>query len=356
MPIPPQRDAEVTRSRLAGWLSSATGEAVEVGDIGGPAATGFSNETILFDATWAGATHHLVARVKPTQYSIFLESAFDTQYQVMRALADHTAVPIPRLHWYEEDEGWLGAPFWVMDRVDGEVPADNPPYTMEGWLLAARPEQQERLWWSGLDAMAEVHRADFRALGLDAVLDQPARGATGLDQQLAYYADYYAWALDQSPTGARHPVADATWAWLHEHRPPAATEPMGLCWGDARIGNQMFADFRCVAVLDWEMVTLGNPVQDLAWWIFLDRHFTEALGVPRLAGFPTYDATAERWRQLTGLATDQLDYYQVFAGFRFAVVMMRVTQMLVLYELMPPDTDMETDNLVTKLLTSMLGL
>src|SRR5206468_38805 len=135
------------------------------------------------------------------------------------------------------------------------------------------------------------------------------RGRPGLDQQLDYYDDYYAWALDQSPGRVKNPIADAAFAWVRDNR-PSGDEPLHLCWGDSRFGNQLFRDFRCVAVLDWEMVTLGNPVQDLAWWIFLDRHFSEALGVPRLAGFPSYEATTERWQELTGLPADHLDFYQ----------------------------------------------
>ncbi len=104
------------------------------------------------------------------------------------------------------------------------------------------------------------------------------------------------------------------------------------------------------------MVTLGNPEQDLGWWIFLDRHFSEALSVARLPGFPSYDATVARYEQLTGRPVRHLDYYQVFAGLRFAVIMMRVAQMCVDYDFLPVESDMETNNLVTHLLAKMLGL
>src|SRR5439155_21392253 len=88
---------------------------------------------------------------------------------------------------------------------------------------------------------------------------------------------------------------------------------IALCWGDARLGNQIFAGQTCVAVLDWEMAHLGDPVADLAWWIALDRCFSEGVGAPRLAGFPDRDATIARWEQLTGRRARHFEYYEIFA-------------------------------------------
>src|SRR5207302_8037280 len=96
MPIPQQRDPDVTRSRLREWLATKVPGATDVwvSDVAGPAATGYSNETILFDAGWTvGGEKHsegMVVRVKPAQYSIFLEAEFETQYKVMAALGTRT--------------------------------------------------------------------------------------------------------------------------------------------------------------------------------------------------------------------------------------------------------------------------
>jgi aminoglycoside phosphotransferase (APT) family kinase protein len=137
---------------------------------------------------------------------------------------------------------------------------------------------------------------------------------------------------------------------------PATDEPRALCWGDSRIGNIIFKDYRAAAVLDWEMVTLGDPAQDLGWWLFLDRHHAEGSGAPRLPGFPSRDATVARWVERTGRSAAELEFYEVFAGFRFAVVMVRLATLLVQYELMPPDTDLASNNAVTRLLATILGL
>jgi aminoglycoside phosphotransferase (APT) family kinase protein len=176
----------------------------------------------------------------------------------MKALWD-TDVPVPRMRWYEPDAGPLGVPFYVMDRLEGRVPADNPPFHMTGWVTELSPEQRERMWWNGLEAMARVHRLDWRALGFD-FLAEPHRGATPLEQQLHYY-DFLTWGFNAN----RHPVFDAAQRWLRAHQP--AEQPVAICWGDARLGNQIFNDqLDVVAVIDWGMARLGDPVQDLAWF------------------------------------------------------------------------------------------
>jgi aminoglycoside phosphotransferase (APT) family kinase protein len=355
MPVPAQRDLEQTRTTLGPWIAERLGTpSVEVSEITTPSLTGFSSETLLFDATWRTRgtwhTEGFVARVAPTGYQIFYEPDFATQFHVMRALAT-TEVPVPAVHWYEEDPGLLGAPFFLMDKVEGRVPGDNPPYTQAGWLLEAPAAEQAALWWAGVEAMAAVHRQDWRALGLD-VLDKPEWGKAGLDQQLGYYRAFLEWAGQGRP----QPTTEAGLAWLEANRPDDDDDRIGLCWGDARVGNLLFADGRCAAVLDWEMVTLGNPVQDLAWFLFLDRHHAEGVDAPRLPGFGSREETVARWERLSGRTAEHLDYYEVFAAFRFAVVMIRVAQMIVEYGFLEADSDFETNNTVTQLLAKLLHL
>jgi aminoglycoside phosphotransferase (APT) family kinase protein len=117
----------------------------------------------------------------------------------------------------------------------------------------------------------------------------------------------------------------------------------------------MFRESRCVAVLDWEMATLASPVMDLAWWLYFDRHHSEGCDVPRLAGFPSREETVARYREGTGFPTDRLDYYELFAALRFAVIMIRVGQQLIGAGLLPPDSDFETNNTATQMLAKVLA-
>ncbi|HEX3946746.1 MAG TPA: phosphotransferase family protein [Acidimicrobiales bacterium] len=358
MPDNAGRDPEEVAKTLSAWLATKlpAGAGPEVAGVNAPTSNGFSNETILCRATWTDpdgrrTARRLVVRVAPTRHLLFLDAHFSTQYRVMKTLADAGAgVPLPPLGWYEEDLSWLGVPFFTMDHVDGLVPPDNLPYTMEGWVIEAAPAQQERMWWTGLEAMAAVHRTDWRRLDLD-WLGGPGRGRPGLEQQLAYYREF----LDWSAKGRPQPVAEAIWQWLVDNR-PAETGDVVLCWGDSRVGNMIWQDFTPVAVLDWEMATLGQPELDLGWWLYFDRQFTEGLGVPRPPGFPSHEATVERYAELIGRPVGNLDYYQAFSGFRFAVVMCRLTDLLVESGQLPEDTDMGTNNLATQFTAQLLGL
>jgi aminoglycoside phosphotransferase (APT) family kinase protein len=359
VPIPTQRDHEGTRAVLREWLAGKLPDAhdLEISELSAPAATGFSNETILFEAHWAdGGQQHLeefVLRVKPTGYTVFLESEFEAQYQVMKALDEHTDVAVPKIWWYETDPGPLGADFYAMSRVHGRTPPDSPPFHAGGWVADLAPADRERMWWSGIENMARIHRVNWRALGFDSVLDRPARGPLGLDQQIAYYDEYFEWAR----AGRSVPVAEATREWVLANRP--ASPGLGLVWGDARVGNMIFDDqSRCAAVLDWEMTTVGPAEEDLGWWLFLDTHHSQGTGVPRLAGFPTHDETEAHYAELLGRPLADLHFWKVFAGYRFAVVMMRLTAMTEAMGMVPPgqSESLAQNNAVTRVLASMLDL
>lgn len=354
MPIPVQRDPETTAAQLARWLSTklTAATSISVSNLTPPQSTGFSNDTLLFDLACeldgepAGGGR--VVRIRPSGYAVFPTYDLAQQFRVMRILGEHTSIPVPRVYWLEEDESVLGAPFYLMERIEGRIPPDNPPYHVAGWVTEIEPVERRSLWLDGLEVLSRIHQLDWQKLDLG-FLSQSELGPPGLDQQLRYYESYFAWAR----RGKAHPIADAAFDWLKRNPPRHAR--LGLCWGDARIGNMIFQDGKCRAVLDWEMATLGDPEQDLAWWLFLDRHHSEGLGMPRLEGFPSHEETIERYEQWTGRRVENLKFYEIFAGFRFAVIMMRVAQMMIEYEVLPPDSPMETDNIVTGLLGNLLS-
>jgi aminoglycoside phosphotransferase (APT) family kinase protein len=346
------RDPEETAGRLRAWLTDVQGLAdVAVGNPTIPAGTGASNETVLFDARWSGPSgpeaHRLVARIAPTSYVVFPDDTFALQFHVMRALADASSVPMARMHWFEPDPSWFGAPFWIMDRVAGQIPSDTPPYASAGWLAEATPEQQHRAWVSGVRALAGVHTTPL------AGLDLPPGTLTTPDDPLAAELDRYerflAWAEEDEPFG----LARDALAWLKRNQPSAPVDAPTLCWGDARLSNLIFQEFEVAAVLDWEMATVGDPLLDLGWWVFADETLSTGAGAARLPGFPSREETAALWRTATGRATDNLDYFEVFAGLRFTVIMVRIGKLVVDMGLLP-DT-FPYDNLVSRGLHSVLS-
>jgi aminoglycoside phosphotransferase (APT) family kinase protein len=322
------RDQEQTAIQLQRWLAEVAGlPGVTVDHLEIPGGTGFSNETILFDATWdddAGVptVHHLVARIAPQAHTVFLEANFETQFRVMEALADHTDVPVPAMLWFEDDPSWFGSPFWIMGRIEGAAPPDAPHYSVVGWLFDATADEQATVWWNGIAALAAVHNLDWRALGL-ARLDDAARGEPALEQQLTYYEESLEWA-EQAEDGRPHEGARAALAWLRANRPVSDPARVAITWGDARLANQMYRDREVVAVLDWEMVALGDPRIDLGWWLFCDDALTRGAGQERLPGFPSQEATVARWEELTGRSGDDLHWFLVFAALRFTVIMLRL--------------------------------
>lgn len=345
MALPSPRDPDELRATLTRWLADRVDDEVTVTEAGGPPTTGFSNETILCDATWGGEAHRLVFRVQPTAHTVFVDDRFAEQHRVMTALGPVDDVPVPTLRWYEDDPAVLGAPFMVMDRIDGEAPTDNPPYSMDGWLLAADPAVQAAVWTTGLDAMAAVHRVDWRGLGLGD-LDPCPDGGSRLGQRVDEWAEMLAWASPDE----RQEVPELGLAWLRENQPPDTDDPT-LCWGDSRISNQLFvgcdraSTVEVAAVLDWEMVHVGDPVQDLGWFTWLDHTLSAGLDVPRLPGLPSAAETAERWEAATGRSAEHHRWAELNAGVGFAVVMVRLTELLKDTGMFPSDTDFARTNM-----------
>ncbi len=325
---------------------------IKVVDLEVPGATGFSSDTLMFNLKWKedgkNNCKKLVARLKPTgDCNVFPSYDISLQFNVMRILSQ-TDVPVPRMLFFEEDTSVLGVEFYVMEFVDGRTPADNPPYNMEGWLLTLSPSQCADLWWNGLENMASIHRLDWKELGFD-FLDQAKPGQSHIEQHLAYYDDFFAWGMK----GQEHPVCASALAWLHENR-PGEYEPVSLCWGDARIGNMIFDNQTCVAVVDWEMACVGNPEEDLAWWIWMDSCYSEGLDVPRLEGFPGRDETIGRWQELTGFQVRHMAYYEIYAAFRYTLILGRVGLAMKHQGILPENSDFVTNNFASNLLEKML--
>lgn len=346
-----ERDAGETAATLARWLGQVVGvERPAVADVAIPGATGWSNETVLFDAAWGDGderrARRLVARIAPSGHQVFPDETFLRQHAVMHALAERTDVPMARVHWLETDPSWFGQPFWIMDRIAGDIPTDTPPYARQGWLHDASPAQQARAWNAGVDALASIHRVDLEALGL------PPGTYPDVDDTLARHLDdlgrFLTWAEEGTPFGLARRALDL----LRRDRPPEPAEGPCLVWGDARLSNLIYRDFAVAAVLDWEMSGIGDPLLDVGWWLFADEALTTGSGCTRLPGFPSRDETARRWAAATGRSAGALAYYELFAGLRFTVIMLRMGRLLADMGFVPPEFG--RDNLISRALADLL--
>jgi len=348
------RDLERVRARLTSWLMAKMPDASElsIAPFERPSA-GYSNETFLFDLSYrlGDGVHRdrLVARLAPSDFLVFPEYDLVAQCRVMRSLAA-TTIPVPRVRWLEEDATVLGTPFYLMDAIGGEVPAEVPSYHSYGFVSEATPERRTHMWWSGIGTLARIHALDWRTLGL-AFLGVPPPETGPLDRQLDYYDRYLRWVCE---SGAPQPILQAALGWLQRNRfvPARVT----LCWGDARLPNLMYRDDEVVGVLDWEMAFLGDPEEDLGWWLFMDWVNNEGYGLPRAAGFPGRLETIRHYEELSGRAVEHAPYHEVLAAFRFGVIMARIAGRLREIEAPLPTPDLETNNPCTQRLAAALGL
>lgn len=303
--------------------------------------SGYSNVTVLGRLEWTRDVRResldIVLRVQPQSSSVYPDCDIQRQYRVMQALAG-SGVPVPELLGLEVDAALLGAPFFVMLRVAGRVPNENPPYHLEGWFHDLATPDLRRHWFNAIDAIAAIARTDWRGRGLD--LLQPSPERTALAQQLDYYRDAVEWA---ERLHRPYPHLHHAYQWLVDNQP--ADEPLVLSWGDAKFGNCVYDEHgRLAAVLDWEQAALASPVDDLAWWLMLDESLCTGYGLPRLAGLPSREETVAHWERASGFSARHLPYYDVFAAWRMAYVMARIGTVFMERGWVPRESDMDIRN------------
>ncbi|MFW0796211.1 phosphotransferase family protein [Gordonia sp. CPCC 205515] len=318
-PSSSRRDPEWLRARLAEWLPtvapSPTITRLEI-----PSANGMSSETIVMDAEWEGTTHPLVVRVAPTADSdpVFPTYDLDRQFRIIDHVARSTGVALPRLYWSEPDDGPLGAPFFVMGRVDGDVPPDVMPYTFGSWVSEATEEQRTRLVESTVQTIAAIHGAPVPK----ELLDLPGPGETPLRAHVRRLREFYTWAS----AGRRgSPLIERGFDWVADNFPEEG-DPV-LTWGDARVGNVIYTDFRPAAVLDWEMAAYGPRELDVAWLIFLHRFFQDLAELMEMPGLPDMlrrEDVVALYARASGHELTDLDFYLTYASLIHAVVMYRI--------------------------------
>ena len=182
-------DASATRA-LTGWLAGKLPNATDVSvtELSIPQSAGMSMTTILFDASWTEegtpVTAALVARVAPPEPGVFMDPDLQKEFTLLKTLGEHTSLALPKIRWYEGDRSVLGSEFVVVDRAYGDVPADDPPYVVAGWVLDLEPSRRGLLYDRAIDVVAAVSATDWQELGLGELLDKPQYGAPGIDQQL----------------------------------------------------------------------------------------------------------------------------------------------------------------------------
>ena len=325
------RDVSTIPALLSSWMETQIGTAPEVTVESGVESNGMSSETIILTGRWTqdgkNVEQKWVARVAPTleDVPVFSSYRMDHQFELIRLVGELTDVPVPRVRWIEPTGDVLGSPFFLMDHVEGIVPPDVMPYTFgDNWFADAPTDKQRLLQDSTVEVLTKLHAIPDAAetFGFLAEVDPP--GDTPLRRHFNWLKEWYEYAV---PDIGISTTVEAALTWLEDNFPAdiAAADPV-LAWGDSRIGNVLYEDFRPVAVLDWEMATVGPRELDVAWIIFAHMVFQELAGLAGLPGLPEVmreEDVRATYQRLTGVELGDLRWFYVYSGVIWCVVFMR---------------------------------
>jgi aminoglycoside phosphotransferase (APT) family kinase protein len=273
--------------------------------------TGQSNPTFILSSP----SGRYVLRRKPPGQLLKSAHAVDREFRVQKALAG-TDVPVAKMHVLCEDESVIGSIFYVMECVDGEVHFDPRLPGKDNATRARMFDEMNRV-------LAALHDVDYRAVGLEDF----GRPGSYFARQLGRWTKQYR-ASETEAIGDM----DALVAWLDANMPPDDGITT-LVHGDYRIDNMIYAPdgSRVLAVLDWELSTLGHPYSDLAYqcmqWRMPPGEDTRGLeGVDRTAqGIPTEEEYVARYCERRGLpGIPILDFCLAFSFFRIAAIIQGV--------------------------------
>ncbi len=253
-----------------------------------------------------------VLRKKPPGTLLPSAHMVEREYRVMAALA-RTDVPVPTMRLLCEDASVIGTTFYVMDFLDGRIPGE--PSLDDGYS----PEERAAVWDSMNDAMARLHNADIAAIGLGDF----GKPANYLGRQI----DRWSRQFEASKTDPM-PDMDRLIAWLKEREPPA--DEVAIAHGDFRLPNLMLhpSEPKVIAILDWELSTLGHPLADLAYncmpyrMPYDEKALKGMVGLDLASrGIPAEaDYIAAYCRRTGRDGIPDLPYFQAFSFFRLAAI------------------------------------
>lgn len=303
----PLGDDAALAARIQQYLSDQAGRPVTVGTIR-RFPVGFSWLTFAVPVTGldGDGPRELILRLGP-DFGLFAPYSAAPQVLAMRSF-EGSEVPVPRAFWHSDDPAILGAPFLFCEKVSGSA--------VVPWVSATEPPLEEgyrkSLGAQFIDALAALHRLDWRSRPIAALAGDIAPANAAERTVEAYERLIQRWAMRP------YPLADWGIRWLKQHRPVAPK--VTVVHGDYRTGNFLEEGGRITAILDWELVHLGDPHEDLAW-VSLPMYKG---GSPYLCRLCEPQWFYERWSERSGIEVSMASvrYYQVFSLLKLAATHM----------------------------------
>ncbi|MBL8486790.1 MAG: phosphotransferase [Rhodocyclaceae bacterium] len=268
---------------------------------------GQSNPTFLLSA----GDHRYVMRRKPPGKLLPSAHAVDREYRVISALAD-TGVPVARSYALCEDDGVIGTAFYIMDYVQGRIIWDPA-------VPDVAPAERTAIFDELNRVIAALHSVDYEAVGLG----DYGKPGSYLERQVGRWSKQYKASETESI-----PAMDHLMEWLPRHIPPG--DETRITHGDYRLDNVIFhpTEPRILAVLDWELSTLGHPLADFAYhcmtWRLSPNQFRGLVGYDLKAlGIPSEEEYVAAYCRRTGregIPKAEWEYYIAFNMFRLAAI------------------------------------
>lgn len=276
---------EYLERNLAGYVAGARVEQFEGGQ---------SNPTFLLSTQEA----QYVLRKKPPGDLLPSAHQVEREFRIYRALAA-TDVPVPRVHLLCEDAAIIGTPFYMMEFIDGRVPTDPR-------LVELNRDQRREVYYEMIRVLATLHMVDVEAQGLS---DFGRPGNYFARQTSRWTKQYLASKTDEIPS------MDRLIDWLPKHLPKDHRQT--IVHGDFQLYNLMYHphESRCLAVLDWELATLGDPLADLAYNCMKYHSPVVGYQVGEDDKVPCEQEMVDEYCRLTGRA--QIDHWNFCLAFSF---------------------------------------
>lgn len=319
------RDPQSVLDAFGRWLATQIGSQPAIRFHGGPEGAGLSSETLLLDIEVDGidgpTTRPVAMRCPPPAdaFPIFEQYDLERQVAAMRTVRAGCRAPVPEILWVDTSGDAIGVPFFVMERVDGLVPPDILPYTWGSWVTELDESRLASMTDDAIRTLVEIHSVAPTPL----LLGASSAGGSSLERHIDGLRRHFEWARRDRD----FPTIERAFDTLEGSIPTTLGSDV-LVWGDARIGNIIWRDARAVAVLDWEMTTVGPRELDVAWLTYFAMTFQRSAEARGLPGVPSLLRRADiehTYTDATGVVLRSMDWFLTLTALHQSIIGIRTS-------------------------------